>query len=729
MSKVTSFFKKQIEDLRKKDIRWYIGVSAIAVSLILCFTLYTVCNQRLTSAIVDLGVSFAFYFLHVIGIRGVINPTVNNMPELDIQTYLPFSLEEVVRKLDEFPRLFFDSYNFKSYLIYVLENTREILLVLTLLVPGLMLIFYAVFDGYATEHKEVKTGTKLERSVNKIRLWYNKLKKFLKWFFSFYIDNGWIWKTLFFIWLINTNVLTIVIEFFAYYFYFVCAFDVMSVGNQLGKLVYDVVVMLWTLPLLIWSIIGYCIFDYLRKDYAYKELCHMERRNRGYINTLPIVILAVGPMGVGKTKTIVDMVLSLQNELRDRALRLMDKNMLRFPEFNFQAFEADLRDAIKQRKIKNLFTARQYIGKLREEYVKYPISENIWGYEENKFPHNYNNGLEILSIWKMLENYAQEYFVYSMTTSSIISNIAIRSDIKLITKGYFEMFDTDFFKRKPEKMGEESSYSHIIDWDLFRIGCQMNKENAKAGSFEFGVILASEIGKERQNTLELKETKKNSEEANQKNDMFNAWLKVIRHNATIENECFVYFVVDEQRPESWGADARDMASVLHILSISQEEYTLRFTILPLILAYILKSYNSWYHKVKKYGNENVYVVSLLRLIVGKLFQSVERMSNTYGYYTQVLGSEMGTAVSNGNSGSFLEEHKYFLMKKKIYSRRYKTDCFKGMFVKRMEESGTSLYDLPCYQNDEALIEELAQQNSYMAKQFMSLFGVTTSKKI
>ena len=447
----------------------------------------------------------------------------------------------------------------------------------------------------------------------------------------------------------------------------------------------------------------------------------MEARNRGYINTLPIVILAVGPMGVGKTKTMVDMVLSLQNELRDRALRLMDKNMLRFPEFDWQAFEADLRENIKKRKIKNLATARRYIRELRYDYGRKPLPEHIWGYDVRKYPHSYNNGLELVGIWKVLENYAQEYFVYSLTTSSIISNIAVRSDLQFIDKEYFESFNADFFKRDPSKLRDESSFSHIIDWDLFRVGCQMNKENAIAGSFEFGVIFASEIGKERQNALELKETKKGSDEANQKNDLFNAWLKYIRHNATIEGQCFVYFLADEQRPESWGADARDLSSVLHILSVSERKLTLHFCFLPVIVEYIQKIYFSWYHKVKECGNENVYIVSFVHLILGKLFQKAEYLTNTFGYYTQVIGSESGTEVSKNNSGVMLEEHKYFLMTKKIYACRYSTDAFKDIFARRTLEAGTSLYEIDTYKSECAILEELARQNSYQSQQFITLY--------
>ena len=77
------------------------------------------------------------------------------------------------------------------------------------------------------------------------------------------------------------------------------------------------------------------------------------------------------------------------------------------------------------------------------------------------------------------------------------------------------------------------------------------ENNPRAGSFEFGVVGITEIGKERGNNLELKEIKKGTDEANQKNDLFNSWLKMCRHSATVDNFPFIKVFTDEQRPESW----------------------------------------------------------------------------------------------------------------------------------------------------------------------------------
>ena len=139
--------KDKLKKYKEKDIRFHIGIIAIILSIVLCVTLYWVCIRRLKTSVVDLAISFAYYFLFIFHIKDVLNPTVNNVSDIDIQDFLPFSLDEVVRKINEFPRAFFDVDNFKEYLIFLLRNTSEICRVLSLLFPALLLIFYVLLDG------------------------------------------------------------------------------------------------------------------------------------------------------------------------------------------------------------------------------------------------------------------------------------------------------------------------------------------------------------------------------------------------------------------------------------------------------------------------------------------------------------------------------------------------------------------------------------------------------
>ena len=49
-----------------------------------------------------------------------------------------------------------------------------------------------------------------------------------------------------------------------------------------------------------------------------------------------------------------------------------------------------------------------------------------------------------------------------------------------------------------------------------------------------------------------------------------------RHSATVDNFPFIKVFADEQRPESWGADARELAEVITILSAGERQIAMPF---------------------------------------------------------------------------------------------------------------------------------------------------------
>ena len=60
----------------------------------------------------------------------------------------------------------------------------------------------------------------------------------------------------------------------------------------------------------------------------------------------------------------------------------------------------------------------------------------------------------------------------------------------------------------------------------------------------------------------------------------------------------------------------------------------------------------------------------------------------------------------------IKRQKYFLMNKKIYARRFSTDCFSDYFNDMALRSEVGLMDYPEYQTERASVEELRYQNSY-----------------
>ena len=265
------------------------------------------------------------------------------------------------------------------------------------------------------------------------------------------------------------------------------------------------------------------------------------------------------------------------------------------------------------------------------------------------------------------------------------------------------MWVMDFF---PEER-RESRHAHILDFDVLRLGKKVTEDNPNIGSFEFGVVAITEIGKERGNNLELKEIKKQNDETNQKNDLFNSWLKMCRHSATVDNFPFIKVFTDEQRPESWGADARDLCDIVNIASAGETKLALPFyTIEDMLSEWAFHWFVSLYYDFRFRRGDNTLLVHLLKSVTAWLWKRNHRIYNQFGYSELKLEKERGTM--DGRS----ESKKYYLIHRKIYSSRFTTDCFSDYFSDMAKKTLIGIMDYPEYETEKASVEELKMQNSY-----------------
>jgi len=285
-----------------------------------------------------------------------------------------------------------------------------------------------------------------------------------------------------------------------------------------------------------------------------------------------------------------------------------------------------------------------------------------------------------------------------------VKDYSIRTDNRFLDAGNFPMWSFDFFRFD---YGKNSRYAHILDFDVLRLGKKVVENNPKAGSFEFGVVAITEVGKERGNNLELKEVKKGQDETNQKNDLFNAWLKMCRHSATVDHFPFIKVFTDEQRPESWGADARDLCDIVHIVSSGEQRLALPFfTIEEMVQEWLFGRFMALYYDFRHRRGDNTLLVHVLKSITATIYKHYVTTYNCYGYSITKIEKERGTQDGN------VEKKKYFLMNQKIYANRFSTDCFSDYFNDMARKSKMGLHDYVTYQTEKATVEELKMQNSY-----------------
>lgn len=662
---------------------------------------------RFCEACKDFGLSVAYYFCELFGADYSFTPTVTQYSDvLQWEIFLPGDFNEFTISASNFFVMLTDKENFAGYWSAVGDVMLVVAKAIAIILPCVLVLFLVIVRLYRQENTNHNQDTK----PLKIFKWlaaktYQPIKRAVLSYREYLSEHKWVWICWIVLWVFHLNAASIVMGFLAYYFYFVLSFDVMGLYVQVCKLFIDLQVIFRHFPW--WSIATVCwlLFNRWRKNIALSRLRHFEARNCGFINELPIVSMSCGSMGKKKTTLITDMVLSQEVMFRQKALSILQGSDMKFPYFPWISFEDELRACIAHGTVYNLASIKTWVALKRSRFIRHHnVQWQIYGYELERYGDKFDDALKVNGLFDVMETYALAYFVYIIESSLIVANYSIRTDNLMLDSGNFPLWLTDFF---PKHRRMESRHAHILDFDVLRLGKKVLENNPLAGSFEFGVVAITEIGKERGNNLELKEVRKGTDDANQKNDLFNSWLKMCRHSATIDNYPFIKVFTDEQRPESWGADARDLCDVIHIVSSGDMRLAMPFyTIEEMISEWAFNRFMRLYEDFRFRRGDNTLLVHILKSITAWIWRRNLRIYNRFGYCILKIEKERGTM--DGKT----EKKKYYLMNAKIYSKRFSTDCFSDYFNDLACRSHAGLADYLEYTTEKATVEELKTQNSY-----------------
>lgn len=656
---------------------------------------------RLAEALRNLFHGAVSLFCKLFGTETRIKPAVNGYSEvLKISGYLPRSAEELKTQLNEYFALLLDSNNFIRYSRLFGKVVAFICLGVISCKTAINLILKLYLrpnNDYGKESLPLKAVRKVEKCI--IIFVIRPIREV----YMFIKERPFILKIWVIFWIVDFNLLSIAAEFVAYVLFVAESSDVSGIFVQIYKLLVDLQVIFKSVPAWGVVIIALRIFNRRRKKTAMNRLMHYEARNCGFIKDLPVVTLVCASMGKKKTTLITDMALSRSVMFRQEALKRLQKTEMKFGRFPWQKFETELNACIKYGTVYNLASVKAWVKKKQRRYNKHKNTDlQLYGYDVLCYGDRYNNGLYTEELFEALSVYARLYFVYAMQSGLIVSNYSVRESTERITLGNFPLWNYSF--SDTELVGR---YSHVLDFDVLRLGKKVKENNEKSGSFEFGVVVITEIGKERGNNLELKEVKKTADETNQKNDLFNSWLKMCRHSATIDNFPFIKVFADEQRPESWGADARELADILHITNCGEERIALPFyDTEEMICEAIYDKIIALYTDIRYYRGDETLLSHILKRIAAAAFNRLERVKNLYGYTVLKIEKEKGTLDGKR------EKRKYFLSNRKIYNRRFTTDCFADYFNDAALKSKTGINDYEEYAEVKATVAELKGQNSY-----------------
>ena len=723
--------------LKGRDYR-HIICSAITFISILFGFLFPNAIPRLLEAFRDLGTSVAFYFMELVDPENnPIPPTINLFPSFQFSPevwtpviVLPETWDQFTQFWSSYFSLLFDKYNFMFYWYWLSDlmfyGSRFLLLVMPVGLAGVMLLSMGQ-DKTCTERGKkspalIRFEKFLFRVVYPIVDWFKDFIQFLK-------DNPTYYKSWLALWALHFHLYSIVISFIGYYFYLVSSWDLLSIYMQLLKLQRDLTPVIRFLPGIAWLLIGLKIYSFVCRDAALKTLYAAEKANRAVVNQSSIITSIYGEPGLGKTKTITSMALTAQVKLFDDAFNIMLNRAAQFPNFPWQLFRDHLQILIDSRMICDINQAKRFIANRKRYYNwlvteltpvqlqrlirKHPeVSLYTYGYDYVLYRSTYNDELKVIHLYDAMESYAAAYLIFSVQTNLLFSNYSIRTDSLIDSKGNLPLRNNDFFDRDPAHQAAYSQHAHIIDFDVIRLGRKIIEGNEKANGAPVGVIVVSEIDKEFKNMNLLKETKINADETNQKNDLHDAALMMIRHGVVIDGKPFVIVLADLQRPEAWGAGGRELGNVIFIADKSP-----MIPVLPFFSSYwftegifslIKKKWDKFYADFQYRRSDETLPVFLIRNVMAVISNHYERLQGMFGM--EVLCLE----IQSGRMDGEIRNEKWRILSKKDYANRYRTDCLASVYDKA---NPNTMYidDFITYAGELATKEECAQQNSYFQR--------------
>lgn len=734
----------------KQDYRHYI-CSAITLISLAFGILFPNSIPRIAEALRDVLTSLAYYAVEISApLQNPVPPTITMPQEWKFSdtlwipvNFLPETWDEFQRFWEAYCELLFDERNFRQYW----ENVGDFLFYgsryLLVLMP-LALIIFLKLNGYKDKHV-TKRGLKSLQLIRFEQFLFKKIYPVIRWCKDFVIfcrDNPEYYKSWAALWCLHFNVFSIIIALIAYYFYFAASLDVLSIYTQILKLQTDLTPVIRFIPGFAWLVIFLIIYNRVCRSMAFNRLYAAENANRAFLRERGVVTIVYGVMGAGKTSLITSMALSAEVEQFDMARDIMIEQELKFPNFPWQQFRDELSRQIYHRNVVDLRSCRKWVRSHREPYDKIVSNfsylewrrravkrkkffDYTYGYDYDHYSSTYNDELKITHLVDVLEDYACAYMIFTVKTTLLFSNYSIRLDSIIQDIGNLPLRDNDFFHRSPEYQEACSRFAHIIDMNMLRLGRKILEDGEIAKQMSYGVYVITEIDKERKNSLELKEQKIKDGEVNQKNDLFNACLKMCRHANVVANRVFIRIICDLQRPEDWGAGGREVGEVLFISDKDELAPALPFMspywLLQGIFSWINGKWTSYKEEYDYNRSDGTLFVYLVHNLMAKISNHYDKIAGLFGMQTLTLELQSGTLEGE------TKKDKWRLLTKKDRSARYKTDCLESVFDS-YEPNVMHVDDFISYAGKVGTPEENALQKSHFQNDIAKMRAINAASE-
>lgn len=712
-----------------KDYRIYEWIShllLVAFMFLFLFFSSNRCLPRLFFAIKTLFKNLLYFFMKLFEF----NPNFEAGLDLEktyefsggIEAILPFSIDTLKY---EFFTYFQMLVNLDTYIIFfktILPTIKLIFQIFLLLI--LIFIFFYIFKEqfFSPNDFNINEDRAFVIKWKKIKIKYiyptfNWIKDFIN--FNMHIVKRY-WYLLLILFLLHINVFSICCDVISWYFYFFIDFNFKTLFDLICSILIDLSPFLLRLPFIFYLIIFYIIFDRWRLNVGLDRLNHFENYNKGFINSLGAYTFITGSPGAGKTALMTDMTLSSEELRRNKLLSIIKEIQLMYPHFPFIKFEKKIDEAIDKGFIKNHYQASAFIENEINKFINTNDSSFLFDYDFQCNNQDYNNGLYIETLFESLLDYASAYSLFSLNTPLVASNYSIRFNGEIVDNGFYKRWQYDYFTYDPYNIDYYFN-SKILDFNYMRIQQKMDSyvssnsylnhpEDINGFVLDCVGISIMEITTERKNQLFTNRIKKDDTSTHQLNDGFNNYARVKRHDSTIRNQMIFQCFMDGQRVgdlNSALAEINEYNICIH-KDNSEWKYCLPLYFHePVFAEWILDLCDSFISKYRLNRGDNSFLIYVVESISYYVNLYYLKRKNTYMY--KKLKLDVNSSVDKFDQD-------YFLMKKKIYSRRYATDGYSLFFKdKYLENTNFGFVDIPNYESYITSSEEFRSQNSYIVK--------------
>lgn len=729
--------------------RIYHGISVAFIVAALCFSVFRFqpVFWRILSAFEDLGRSIGYFFA-----SDYVTPTITDIPSSST-ALLPLTWEEFKVCLDEYWRLLFDWKNFLRYILFILD----IILTVSTYVGPIVVTFAAfalvlwIIYGIPDKKPEDKPqeGETVEESreskpykwfMRKVAPWMRKVRDFVKGYFDFLSPKGVKWYkkgyklALVLIWLYNLNVLTIALEVAAFFFYFIIAFDFVSIYTLFVKVLLDLTVALEFLPTIVEVVIGYKIFDWVRRRLGNKLRKNKVEKAEKFLDDYQGAIFAEGKQRSKKSSFLAFLKRIEERRFRKKAFGKMKEREKQFPFFPWPTLERMV-DRCRDKQfivledveycakyIKRAFDAREDADKLRglASYLRVEYGydfTDVLRYAEF-YPMTFDTGTTVVSLFKAIESYMMLCLIYHHPTPLDISNYSIREDFCFKDNGFFRIFDGNLF-RPAEKSAEYSQYGHNMNYDIFRPGKAFDEETRYDEAVEFGIGVQQEFSKERKNRYSRAQQPKAEErEATQDNDGFELDTKMRGHVATIDNVDFWRWFFDDQRANGLGADNKDMATIATIKKSLPGKIILPlFGIDELVYLLVTKLRDGFHWLVRNNKKGKTLLDYLVTISYQPFHRNFERVRRAYTVYPLKL------KMSDGNDGEVFDANlTMYIVEACTYNDIFATDSARVFYKEKHRKAKRGLNKIEQYEGLYPTRRNFKNQRSYWVEDMEAHYG-------